>query len=185
MNKRLDQVFCGYMSLSSGHLITAANETLLELLGYNQNGLYGCHFESILTRASRIFYQMYFIPRIRLNTNIEALQLAIKSGDGTEVPFLINARIREREGAAVYELILLPMHQQIQHEEQIRILNQEAKRLQQELDMLRNSAEDSAAGQQELARQIDLQEQKIELMESYASKSKPGESLLTGSQQIE
>ncbi|ANF97039.1 hypothetical protein [Paenibacillus bovis] len=185
MNKRLDQVFCGYMSLSSDHLIAAADERLLELLGYNQHGLYGCHFESILTRASRIFYQMYFIPRIRLNTNIEALQLAVKSGNGEAVSFLINARIREREGAAVYELVMLPLHQQIEYEEQIQRLNLEAKRLQTELDRLKESEEHSAAGQQKLTRQIELQEQKRELMESHADNFKAGISLLTDSQPIE
>ncbi|WP_458122363.1 hypothetical protein [Paenibacillus sp. Z6-24] len=172
MAEQPEQVFCGYVSLSSDHHIIAANETLLLLLGYNQNGLYGCHFESILSRASRLFYQMYFIPHIRLNTNIEAIQLSIKSGNDTEIPFLINARLRERDGMPVYELILLPMNQDINHEEQIQLLRLEAKRLQSKLDIMKDYTTSSTNHQEEMTREIDLQEQTLELMESYAKRSK-------------
>ncbi|WP_046214152.1 nitrogen regulation protein NR(II) [Paenibacillus wulumuqiensis] len=172
MAEQPEQIFCGYMSLSSDHHITAANEKLLLLLGYNQNGLYGCHFESILTRASRLFYQMYFIPHIRLNAHIEAIQLAIKSGNDTEIPFLINARLRERAGMPVYELILLPINQDIDHQEQIQLLRLEAKRLQSKLGIMKDHIASSTDHQDEMTQQIDLQEQTLELMESYAKRSK-------------
>lgn len=145
MDERLDLAPCGYLSLSEDHTILTVNKTLLQLLGFDLHGLRDCHIESILTRSSRILFQLYFMPLIKLNGKIEEMYLVLQSASGIEVPVLLSAVRREEDGRPVHDCILMVMRRRMEYEEQIYAAEQAAKkageelgRLQAELTMKRN-----------------------------------------------
>ncbi|RUT33427.1 serine/threonine protein phosphatase [Paenibacillus zeisoli] len=136
MDERLDLAPCGYLSLSEDHTILTVNKTLLQLLGFDLQGLRDCHIESILTRSSRILFQLYFMPLIKLNGKIEEMFLVLQSASGTEVPVLLSAVRREENGATVHDCILMIMRRRMEYEEQIYVAEQASKKAGEELERL-------------------------------------------------
>ncbi|MNS21939.1 Phosphoserine phosphatase RsbP [compost metagenome] len=136
MDERLNHAPCGYLSLSEDNTILTVNETLLQLLGFDLQGLRDCHIESILTRPSRILFQLYFMPLIKLNGKIEEMFLILQSASGAEVPVLLSAVRREQDGSPVHDCILMVMRRRMEYEEQIYVAEQAAKKAGEELKRL-------------------------------------------------
>jgi sigma-B regulation protein RsbU (phosphoserine phosphatase) len=119
MDEQLNQAPCGYVSLADDNTILTINETLLDILGYDRQLLLGQRFDSILTTSSRMFYQIYFFPLIRLSGKVEEMYISMRSVTNVELPVLLNASRRERGGEFVNECILLPMRRRMDYEEQL------------------------------------------------------------------
>ena len=83
-------------------IILDADASLQLMLGYDGEGLRGCHFESILTRASSIFLHLQFQARMKLDGKIENMHLILRKADGGSIPCLLHAHVRERNGAFVH-----------------------------------------------------------------------------------
>lgn len=86
MDDRLLNAPCGYLTLDDNCRILSANHTLLALIGYQMDLLYMCKFESILSRASRVIFQIYFAPLIKLNQRIDEMYVSLTSVTGENVP---------------------------------------------------------------------------------------------------
>ncbi|USB32994.1 PAS domain-containing protein [Paenibacillus sp. YPG26] len=136
MDERLDLAPCGYLSLSEDHTILTVNKTLLQLLGFDLQGLRDCHIESILTRSSRVLFQLYFMPLIKLNGKIDEMYLVLQSASGAEVPVLLSAVRREQDGRPVHDCIVMIMRRRMEYEEQIYAAEQAARKAGEELDLL-------------------------------------------------
>jgi PAS domain S-box-containing protein len=119
MDELLDTAPCGFLSFTDDGKIVLANTTLQELLGYESGELLGRHLESLLPVASRIFYQTHFFPLLRLHARIEEVYFTLRSRGGAEIPVLVNAVRRERNGIAVSDCILMHMRQRNQYEDEI------------------------------------------------------------------
>jgi phosphoserine phosphatase RsbU/P len=154
MDERLNHAPCGYLSLTEDHNILAVNQTLLSLLGYDREALSGCRFESILTRSSRIFYQIYFFPLIRLNGKVEEMYLTLRAADGLNVPVLLNAVRREQNGVFFHECVLLALRRRLEYEEQIAKSEKAAEKAKKEVLRLQRELQD---------RQMELHELEAEL----------------------
>ncbi|ANY71294.1 hypothetical protein BBD41_01100 [Paenibacillus ihbetae] len=144
MDERLDHAPCGYLSMDQNRTIRCVNATFSRLLEYEKQGVIGISFESLLTRSSQIFFQIYFLPLIKLNHHIDEMYLMMKTGSGATLPVLLNAVIREREDESVYDCVLIPMLQRKEYEQQIeqaenayRKAKDELQRIEQELKMKR------------------------------------------------
>lgn len=119
MDDLLNRAPCGFLSFSDDGKIVLVNETLLELLGYEQNELLGRHIESLLPVASRIFYQTHLFPLLKLHDKVNEIYFSLRSSAGDEIPVLVNAMRREREGVIVNDCILMHMRQRNQYEDEI------------------------------------------------------------------
>ncbi len=95
------------------------NTTLLELLGYESDGLRGQKIESILPIASRIFYQTHFFPMLKLHGKAEEIYFSLKSKQGNNIPILVNAVRRENTGSFINNCIFIPIRQRIQYEDEL------------------------------------------------------------------
>ena len=119
MDDLLNTAPCGFLSFTDDGKIVRANITLLELLGYEPGELLGWHVESLLPVASRIFYQTHLFPLLKLHDRVEEVYLTLRSRGGAEIPVLVNAVRREREGVIANDCILMPMRQRNQYEDEI------------------------------------------------------------------
>lgn len=164
MDERLNHAPCGYLSLTEDHTILTVNDTLLTLLGYERDVLTGCRFESLMTRSSRIFYQIYFFPLMKLNGSIEEMYLTLRSVEGIDVPILLNAVRRELHGIFVHECILLALRRRIEYEEQIVKAEKAARKAREEA---RSVQKDLAAKQ----RQLEELELKLRIKQDEANKT--------------
>jgi PAS domain S-box-containing protein len=119
MDDLLDKAPCGFLAFSDDGTIQLINSTLLELLGYTHDALDGRRLESILTVGSRIFYQTHFFPLLKLHGKVEEVYFSLKTQAGDELPVLVNAVRRERDGAVFNDCILVQIHQRNQYEDEI------------------------------------------------------------------
>ncbi len=115
----IDTAPCGFLAFNDNGTILLANLTLLELLGYQMNGLQGRKIEVILPIASKIFYQTHFFPLLKLSGKAEEIYFSLRASSGEHIPMLINAVRRFKTGDFINECILIPIQKRIQYEEEI------------------------------------------------------------------
>ena len=119
MDDLLNRAPCGFLSFTDDGYVVQANATLMELLGYEEADLLGRHVESLLPVASRIFYQTHLFPLLKLHDRVEEVYFTLRASSGTEIPVLVNAARRERDGRIVNECVLVHMRQRNQYEDEI------------------------------------------------------------------
>jgi phosphoserine phosphatase RsbU/P len=149
---------CGLFSFTDDGALVAVNDTLSEMLGYASGELLGSRVETLLTLASRIFYQTHFFPLVRMHGKAEEIFLSLRSKSGESLPVLLNAVRKEREGGVVNQCAFIPVRNRGKYEDEL--LN--AKRVAEEA--LRNN-EELARARQELelhARELDRKLSRLE-----------------------
>ncbi|HEY0099404.1 MAG TPA: ATP-binding protein [Pyrinomonadaceae bacterium] len=119
MDDLLNTAPCGFLSFNDDGKIMLVNATLLNLLGYEPDELPGRHVESLLTVASRIFYQTHLFPLLKLHDRVEEVYFSLRAKDGAEIPVLVNAVRRERGGVFANECILMHMRQRNRYEDEL------------------------------------------------------------------
>lgn len=72
------------------------------------HALVGIRFDSLLTKASQIMFQIQFSPSLRLNGKAEGFRFSLKSGKAEDVNIIVSARATLEESKASYELLLSP-----------------------------------------------------------------------------
>jgi PAS domain S-box-containing protein len=107
MNIHTNQLPCGFLSLSEDGVILSINDQLLEWINAERNHTEGRHVNVILTESSKLFYQLYIFPMMKMHGKMEEMYLSLKSSDGSEVPVLINGICCEREGVMVSDCVLI------------------------------------------------------------------------------
>ena len=125
MDEQLNHAPCGFLAMSEDGIILLINQTLLKLLGYNN--LSGQHINSILTTPSRLFFQFYFFPLLKLENHVEEIYISLKASNGEEVPVLINASRKKIEDSTNIECILIPMRKRNEYENELLIAKKEAE----------------------------------------------------------
>ncbi|WP_164472841.1 PAS domain-containing protein [Cohnella candidum] len=141
LDARLERAPCGYAAFANDMILTAANATLHEMLGYSPGELTGRPFGSLLTVSSRAVFQIYFQPLIKLNHKVEEMFLNLRMKSGQDFPVLLNASRMETEEGDMNECILFPMRRIIEYEKQIGASEQAAEKARAELLRLRNQVE--------------------------------------------
>jgi PAS domain S-box-containing protein len=127
MDELLNTAPCGFLSFDDDGRVSLANDTLLEMLGYARDELLGRHVETLLPVASRIFYQTHLFPLLRLHGRVEEVYFTLRSRGGAEVPVLVNAARREREGVVANDCVLMHVRQRDQYEDEILLAKRAAE----------------------------------------------------------
>jgi diguanylate cyclase (GGDEF)-like protein len=124
MEEQLNLAPCGYLVLDSSCHIVEMNYTLQGLLGADSAPE---HMHELLTVASRVYFQTYFMPAIKTYGKVEEMHLVLKGAAG-RVPVLMNTS--ERNGR--FECVLFPMAVRQQYESELLTAKREAEKIQQE-----------------------------------------------------
>ncbi|WP_445306125.1 diguanylate cyclase domain-containing protein [Microcoleus vaginatus] len=119
IDELLNKSPCGFLSFADDGTILMVNATLLQLLGYETDELRERKMDFILPIASRIFFQTHFFPLLKLDGKVEEIYFSLRSKQGSDIPMLINAVRREKEGSSVNDCILLCIRQRIVYESEI------------------------------------------------------------------
>jgi signal transduction histidine kinase len=154
MDDLLNQAPCGFLSFVDDGTVTAANATLLQMLGYESDELTGGSIERILGIGTRIFYQTHFFPLLRMHGHAEEIFLLLRTRGGQDVGVLCNAARRERGGAPANDCVFMRVQERRKYEEEL-------LRARRAADEARALVEAQAAELREQNRM--LEEQAIEL----------------------
>lgn len=148
MDEQLNFLPCGYLVLTDDGIILEINETLLTLIGYSLDELYNQHVNSILTRSSQFFFQIYFFPMIKLQHKVEEMYITLKSKEEEDIPILLHACRTERVGEFKTDCVFTPMKQRYEYENALLAIKKETEKQNRvkkeqiaELDLLRKELE--------------------------------------------
>lgn len=119
LDPRLDRAPCGYVCVADDGTMIEVNATLASMLGYPPGALDGTGLEQILSPGGRIFYQTHVFPLLRLHGIAEELYLPLRTRSGEDLPTLMNAARRDRDGSTVNECVFVRMIQRHEFEEQL------------------------------------------------------------------
>lgn len=119
MDDLLDKAPCGFLRLADNGTILIANTTIRTLLGYDRASLEGVHIDTLLTPGARIFYQTHVFPLLRVQSKVEEVYLSMRSGNGADVPVLLNAARHEEGGVGVSDWIIVVMRRRNQFENEL------------------------------------------------------------------
>ncbi|GAA3646763.1 SpoIIE family protein phosphatase [Streptomyces chitinivorans] len=87
---------CGQLSTLPDGRIVKVNATLLDWLGYRREELVGRRtFSRLLSVGGRIYYETHLAPLLGMQGRIGGIALEMKAADGSRLPVLIAAAVRE------------------------------------------------------------------------------------------
>ncbi len=165
----LDQAPCGFICFGDDSRISLVNQTLLQRLGYARDELVGKHFETILTVATRIFYQTHFFPMVKLHGRAHEVFMLLRARDGSDFGVLCNAVRRERNDSAFTDCIVMEVI--------------ERRKFEDALLKAKQTAEQANARLVEQA--IELEHQHHQLQEQATELELQGEQLMTLNEDLE
>jgi sigma-B regulation protein RsbU (phosphoserine phosphatase) len=132
MTDLLNTVPGGILVFNDDGMITFVNDTLKDWLGYGDHELEGKHIETILSRASRIFYQTHFFPLVMLHSRAEEIFLTLTGKNNEEVPALVNSVRRSEAGLFRNVCVFMPVLQRKKYEAEILEAKRTAEKAQKE-----------------------------------------------------
>jgi PAS domain S-box-containing protein len=133
MDDLIDQIPCGFVSFGDDGLIQRVNARLLDVLGYKREEVEGRHVETLMNVGSRIFFQTHLFPLIAMKGNAEEIFLLLRSSQGEDIGFLLNAVRHVREGKTVNDCALMRVHERRKFEDALVRAKKVAEAAQQEL----------------------------------------------------
>lgn len=133
MDALIDQIPCGFVSFGDDGLIQRINARLLDVLGYEREEVEGRHVETLMNVGSRIFFQTHLFPLIAMKGNAEEIFLLLRSSQGEDVGFLLNAARHVREGKTVNDCALMRVQERRKFEDALVRAKKVAEAAQEEL----------------------------------------------------
>lgn len=119
MEELLNTAPCAFVAFGDNGTVLEVNQTLVDMLGYARVELLGWHVEKLLPPGGRIFYHTHLFPLLKMQGSVEEIYIALRTKDGRDIPVLLNAARRERNGIVVSECICVRMLQRHQFEDQL------------------------------------------------------------------
>jgi phosphoserine phosphatase RsbU/P len=69
----VDSLPCGYISFEDDGTILSCNTAFASWVGYSKEYLKGKNIESVLSLATRIFYNTHFFPLVKLQDQVSEI----------------------------------------------------------------------------------------------------------------
>jgi signal transduction histidine kinase len=175
VDELLNTLPCGVVSFTDAGVVTFANATLANLLGYPPGVLAGERFESLLTVPGRIFFQTHLFPMLKLHGKASEIFLLFRSNAGADVGALVNVVRRERDGAFVNDCALIEVRERRKYEDELLSARRVAESATAALAVRTREAE---------AANALLQQQKFELEQQQQQLEEQSEELRTSNEQL-
>jgi phosphoserine phosphatase RsbU/P len=144
MDSLLNLAPCGYISFRDDGIIVQVNQTLSVWLGYSSEELIGKNIDTILTLASRIFYNTHFFPVVKLHDKAEEIFLSLQTKTKADIPVITNAERRLTDNAYTIHCVFMAVYQRRKYEDEILKAKRDAENALKEnyyLEELKNSLE--------------------------------------------
>ena len=89
---------CGYLSFLPNGTIIKMNYTLCDWLQYSEfEVLYKKKFIDLLSKGGAIYYEMFYMPLLKMQGFVNEINFDIKRADGSVFPALINSVVLKNE----------------------------------------------------------------------------------------
>jgi len=126
MQEQLNLAPFGYMVMDKKLGILTMNQTLLEWFGVD---MAPAHMHDLLTIASRIYFQTYFPPSIKMHGKVNEMYLTLKT-KSEQIPVLMNTVERNEQ----YECVFVQMKVRDEYENELLLAKRNAERILRDTD---------------------------------------------------
>ena len=110
---------CGLFAFDDAGTLVALNDTLLGVLGATREQAQGQPVGSVLTLASRLFFETHVLPLLRMVGRVEELSLTLRTRAGEPVPMLLNAVRQEHARGATYHCAVMSVRERGKYEDEL------------------------------------------------------------------
>lgn len=133
MDELTDNLPCGVLVLDDVGAIVRINATAEQQLGYTSEQLVGKSIRTILTIASRLFYQTHAHPLIQLSNRADEIALTLLTQSGERIPVLLNAIRKTDSSSRLTYCAYFSLAQRHQFEEELILARKAAEQAQQDV----------------------------------------------------
>ena len=158
---------CGVLVLNSESAVVSLNRYVCTLLGYECEELIGKRVDSLLTMASRIYFQTHIYPLIALGNAASELYLNLQTRDRVQIPILMNAVRQEQDGELLTYLTFIPVNQRRQYEQDLLAAKKAAENALLRNEKLLEVQRQLEQHQAELDRKVSQLRQRTEELEQF------------------
>jgi signal transduction histidine kinase len=121
-----DDAPCGLVSFTDDRRIVAINRTLLDLVGRTASEVTA--LDTLFSLASRMFLDTHVTPTLQLAARLDELHLTLRPAGGDDIPVLVTAVRRPRDGVFVNDAVILPTPARRRFEDELLLARQAAER---------------------------------------------------------
>ena len=119
MDALMNSAPCGFVTFADDGTMLDVNETLASMLDYARVDLAGWHIDKIFPPGGRIFYHTYLFPMLKVHGSVEEIYAVLRKSGGDDIPVILNAVRRERDGRFVSDCVWMRMIQRNEFEDQL------------------------------------------------------------------
>lgn len=119
---------CGYLEVGRDGRVIRANTKFLQLVDRSADDVVGsATFDSLLTAGGRIYHETHFRPLLDLHGQVHEIALDLRRPDGTKVPVLVSANVRDPGGEAVTRTIVFEAEHRRAYEQELLVAKRAAE----------------------------------------------------------
>ncbi len=155
------------MVLTADSAIVSINPYACTLLGYEAEELIGKRVDTLLTMASRIYFQTHLYPLIVLRNAASELYLNLQSRQRLPIPILTNAVRQEENGEQYTYFAFIPVDQRRQYEQDLLAAKKAAEHALLRNEKLLAVQRELEQHQVELDRKVNQLRQRSEELEQF------------------
>ncbi|QBP42448.1 GGDEF domain-containing protein [Paenisporosarcina antarctica] len=126
MEEQLNLAPFGYLVMDTRLRILDTNQTLQDWINLQDTP---SHMHDLLTIASRIYFQTYFPPSIKMHGKVNEMYLTLKAGN-EKIPILMNAVVRNQQ----YECVFVQMKERDEYENELLLAKRSAEKIRQDTE---------------------------------------------------
>ncbi|WPB55417.1 PAS domain-containing sensor histidine kinase [Xylophilus sp. GOD-11R] len=115
-----DEVPCGLVRTDGRGTFLRVNRLFCEWVGREPAELVGLRrLQDLFTMGGRIFHQTHWMPLLQMQGSISEVKIDLLCAQGPDIPVVMNAVRREREGGFVHEIALFVARDRDRYEREL------------------------------------------------------------------
>jgi len=151
---------CGMMLTDKNGTIRRVNKTFCRWVGRDATEMVGrMRISDLLTIGGRIFLQTHWMPLLQIQGSVAEVKLDLLQREGQSIPMMLNAVVRELEGATVHEYAVFIAEDRTKYERELMLARKQSEDLlekEQKAQKLLSLAQDEAERLRHLAEERAL-----------------------------
>ncbi|QHI98137.1 PAS domain S-box protein [Xylophilus rhododendri] len=115
-----DDVPCGLVRTDGRGTFLRVNRLFCEWVGYSAQALVGRRrLQDLFSMGGRIFHQTHWMPLLQMQGSISEVKIDLVCAHGPDLPVVMNASRREREGAWTHDIALFVARDRDRYEKEL------------------------------------------------------------------